>query len=165
MIKPNINIIFTLFFIALTLSCISQNILVIEKHRAGRNIKFYQNDRITVELKYDQTVLKGRLTTIGDSSFILNEKQEIYLNNIERVYIERFWPKLLEGVCFAAGIPYLAISTINGVINHDQPIVPKETLVISGSLIAAGLAMTPLLVHKIKIGKDHWRIMILDFTD
>jgi hypothetical protein len=43
--------------------------------------------------------------------------------------------------------------------------IPEETLVISGSMIVFGIALTPLTTRKYKIDKEKWRVLILDFTD
>jgi hypothetical protein len=59
----------------------------------------------------------------------------------------------------------VGINTLNGVINDDVPIVPEETLIISGSMIGFGIALTPLTTRRYKIDKEKWRVVILDFTD
>ncbi len=60
---------------------------------------------------------------------------------------------------------HILVSSINGLINNDSPVIPQESLIISGSLIAGGIALIPLTTRRYKTDNEKWRLKILDFTE
>ena len=143
----------------------SQNIFILEKPGTIKNYKYYQNNQIKIKTHSSDTIIKGTITYIRDSSIIIDYANEIYLNDMALIYKKRWGFSFLQTLFFAAGGPYLLISMLNGLINDDSPIIPKETLIISGSLIVAGIALTPLTTRRCKIDNKKWRVKILDFTE
>jgi len=161
-----VQILFSFIFILIfSYVAIGQNIFILERPGSIKNYKFRENDKIQIGLISRDTIIKGIINEINDSSLIVNYANEILLDDIKYLYRKRWGFTLLQGIFFMTGIPYLAISTFNGIINNDSPIVHSETLIISGSLIAAGIAITPLTSRKHKIDNKRWRVKILDFTD
>ncbi|MCD4663782.1 MAG: hypothetical protein K8R68_00840 [Bacteroidales bacterium] len=130
-----------------------------------KNYKYRENDYIRIKLESKDTIINGIINNISDSSLIINYANEIFLDDIAAVYKKRWGFTFLQGIFFMTGVPYLAISTLNGIINNDNPIVPPETLLISGSLIVAGIAISPLTSRKHIVDDKRWRVKILDFTD
>jgi len=154
-----------LLSVFISLSVESQNIFVLEKPGRIRNFKFYANDYIKIRTILTDTTIKGQISRVTDSSLIINLTNEIMVSDISKIYTDRWGYKLLQGVFLTSGLIYLSISTINGVINSDHPVVPKETLIISGSLVAAGILLSPLTKRVHKIDNKNWRVIILDFTN
>ncbi|MEZ5199555.1 MAG: hypothetical protein R2764_25215 [Bacteroidales bacterium] len=153
-----------LYFLVCTgINC--QNIFILEKPGTIKYFKYTVNDRIKLKTIGEKTLISGRISKISDSSIVVNSVLEIPLKDIDVIHREQFGFSLLQKVFLSAGIPYLAISMINGAINNDNPIVTEETLIISGSLITAGAALTPLVSRKFKIDNQKWRVKILDFSD
>ncbi|MCD4788567.1 MAG: hypothetical protein K8R37_01105 [Bacteroidales bacterium] len=155
----------TIFFALIFHFSFSQNIFLLEKPGTIKNYKYRENDHIRIKTISKDTIIAGIINKIGDSIIIINYANEISPDDISIIYRTRWGFALLQGIFFSAGVPYLAISTLNGVINNDSPIVSKETLIISGSLIATGIAITPLTTRKHKIDNTKWRVKILNFTD
>jgi hypothetical protein len=156
-------IIFYLFLAGLNLS--AQNIFVLERPGTIKNYKFYSGDKIKIRTISNDTVISGLISLIYDNSIIIDNKNEIMTGNIAAIYRNRWGYSFLQYLSLFAGIAYVSINTLNGLINSDTPIVPTETLIISGSMIAFGIALSPLTTRKYKIDNQKWRVLILDFTD
>jgi hypothetical protein len=160
---------FTVYILAIMLSlCIGvdgQNIFVVEKAGGGGIRMFRENDQIKVKTRSTNVKIGGRINMISDSSLIINFANEVMLNDIEAVYRTRWGFNLLQKICLASGILYLSLSTLNGVINNDSPIVPDETLKIGGGLLIGGVLLTPLTTRTHRIEQTKWKVKILDFTD
>lgn len=160
----------TFFFTAVALLFLDftaggQNIFVLEKVSSGRNMKFTNRDQIKVETAGNGMKFQGIITQVTDSSLVLNYGTEIMVRDIAKVYTSRWGFRLLQGVFLTAGILYVSLNTINGLVNGDDPVVPRETLAISGGLIAGGLLMIPLSTRIHDVEHEKWKIKILDFTD
>lgn len=155
---------FTLALLFLSINAAGQNIFVIEKAGRGGLFMYYTNDQISIKTVSDVKV-EGRINLITDSSLIINYGTEVYLNEIAKVYKKRPMINLLQKVCLASGILYISINTLNGLINNDSPIVPSETLKISGGLVLAGVLMSPLTTRVQTVDPTKWKVKILDFTD
>jgi hypothetical protein len=143
----------------------AQNIFVIERPGTIKNYKYYSGDKIKIKTLLNDTLISGIITQVKDSSMVINNSNEIMIGDIAVIYRKPWGFNFLQYLSLMAGISYLGISTINGLINMDEPIVPKETLIISGSIIAFGAVLTPLTTRKYKIDNEKWRTSILDFTD
>jgi hypothetical protein len=155
----------TLFvFISLPWILSGQNIFVLEKANKKRNIKYYAGSQISLETGIDKK-FSGRITQITDSSLIINNQNEIMITDISKIYRKRWGFGLLQRVSIIGGILYLSISSLNRVINNEDPVIPEETLIISGSMILFGILMTPLSKRSHSINTGQWRVIILDFSD
>ncbi len=154
-----------LILFALGFNLGAQNIFIVERPGTIKNYKFYSGDKIKLRTISNDTLISGTISIIYDSSIIIDDANEITIGNIAAIYRKPWGYNFLQYLTVLSGIAYLGISTINGLINSDNPIVPEETLIISGSMIAFGVALTPLTTRKYKIDKEKWRVVILDFTD
>jgi hypothetical protein len=143
----------------------TQNILILERPGTIKYFKYEVNDWIKLSTSKPDTTIHGFISLINDSSITIDRVNEVTLKNISTIIRKRWGFNFLQKLFITAGIPYLLISTINGVINNDEPVVPTETLIISGSLIAAAIVVTPLTSRKHKTDNKKWRVKILDFTD
>lgn len=143
----------------------AQNIFVLERPGTIKNFKYYQGDKIKIRTIAADTVISGLIYRVNDSSIIINKTEEIQTSDIGVMYKKRWGYGFLQYLSIFAGTAYLGINTLNGIINDDQPVIPHETLIISGSMIVFGVALTPLTTRKFKIDNEKWRIIILDFSD
>jgi hypothetical protein len=140
-----------------------QNILVVEKPGTVSNFKYYEGDKIRLRTIASDSIFSGIITMIGDRSIIIDKSDEISISDIKKIYRKRWGYSFLQYLSIFAGLSYVAINTLNGIINNDVPVVPQETLIISGSMVAFGIALTPLTTRKISTDKEKWRVIILDF--
>ncbi len=144
---------------------IAQNILILERPGNVKNYKYYQNDEIKLKAVSHNEIFSGVITKINDSSIVINHAKEVFLSEVSYMYRKRWGFSFLQKLSFIAGGSYFLVSSINGLINNDSPVIPQESLIISGSLIAGGIALIPLTTRRYKIDNEKWRLKILDFTD
>jgi hypothetical protein len=154
-----------LLLCSLEINLVAQNIFVVEQPGTTKNYKYYMGDEIKLKTISTGTIYSGTITDISDSSLIINHHYEIMINDITTIYRTKWGFRFLQYISLIGGMFYLGINTLNGVINSDDPIVPEETLIISGSMIGFGIVLTPLTTRRYKIDKEKWRVVILDFTD
>lgn len=152
-------------FLLMGLNLAGQNILIIERPGTIKNYKYFQGNEIKLRTISNDTVVSGALSLIQDSTVIINNNFELEIDNISTVYRKRWGFSFLQYLSIFGGLAYASINTINGLINNDSPVVPGETLIISGSMVAFGIVLTPLTTRKIKMDNGKWRILILDFDN
>lgn len=162
MLKPHAYII--LFLLVFCLKGGAQNIFVLEKSSSGKNMKMVAGDRIKLLTISTQMKVQGIISKITDSSLVINKANEVLFLDIAQVSTDRWGVRFLQSIFLASGLLYVSISALNGIVNNDDPLVAQETLVISGSLVAAALLLTPLTTRTHNIEKRKWKIKILDFT-
>ena len=159
----------TLATLAVIVFCMTeshgQNILVLEKAGSGRIHMFYAGNHLKLKAHSSSATVQGVITMISDSSLVINRSTEVLLHDIAVVYHTRWGFSLLQKLLLGSGILYLSLSALNGVIHHDSPVIPTETAMISGGLVAAGILVTPMVVKRHKITPTTWKLKILDFTD
>ena len=160
-----IKVLLVFLFLSLTGHLAAQDIFLLEKPGTINNKKYYAGDFIKLKPHSKDTIISGVINKINDSSIIINYNNEIYLSDIFIVYRSRWGFTTLKKIFLLTGFTYLGLSTLNGLINNDRPTVPEETLIISGSLIAAGFALIPLATKRHKIDNKKWRVKILRFDD
>ncbi|MEZ5083754.1 MAG: hypothetical protein R2750_09935 [Bacteroidales bacterium] len=149
--------------IGLGMSLQSQNIFVLEKP-GKRVIQYKPGQHIRIQVQSLDTLIKGKIWDISDSSIYIRD-YEVFLKNIAAVYRERWGFSLLQKLSILAGAGYLVLTVFNGAISREETIVSNEALIISGSLIVGGVALTPLIKRKHKVKDGNWKVKILDFTD
>ncbi len=152
-----------LFLAAFNLS--GQNALVVERPGTIKNYKYFQGNEIKLRTISTDTTISGTISLIEDSIIILNQSFGLKITDIKTVYKKRWGFGFLQNLSIFSGLAYVSINAINGLVNNDSPVVPHETLIISGSMIAFGIVLTPLTTRKFKIDNKKWRVIILDFSN
>lgn len=152
-------------FLLMGLNLAGQNILIIERPGTIKNFKYFQGSQIKLKTISTDTIISGVITLIEDDIIILNQDFSLKITDIKTVYKKRWGFSFLQYLGIFGGLAYVSINTINGLINNDSPVVPSETLIISGSMMAFGIILTPLTTRKIKTANGNWRIIILDFDN
>lgn len=139
----------------------SQNILLVEKANFRNNVKYFEGDEISFRTLSD-TLISGELTACFDSTIIIDGYLTFQLDEIEFIR-KRLWaPWFFSELFYKAGIPYFFITTINRAINHDQPVIREDHLIISASLVGAALIMHRLAYKKYRLTNGNWKIKILE---
>ncbi|OQX80805.1 MAG: hypothetical protein B6D61_01560 [Bacteroidetes bacterium 4484_249] len=159
------KIILSVIFIISFTVLFSQNIFLLERPGSIKNYKYYVNSPIRLKIISPDTLISGEISRINDTSIIVNFANEIALKNISCIYTKRWGVSFLQKIFLFTGIPYLALSVVNGAINNDNTVVSKNTFIISGCLIGAGIALMPLTKRKHKIDNKKWRLKILNFEN
>ncbi|MFP4469436.1 MAG: hypothetical protein ACLFPE_02060 [Bacteroidales bacterium] len=142
----------------------AQQYLVLEKAGTTRNFKYQTRNTIMLQLKNSDSWIAGDITEIRDSAIIIDHFIEIDLHNIAVVRRSSGFLKALSNLFFLrGGAAYLLIAGTNRTINHEYPVVDTSTMIVSGSLMAAGLLIKPLIRRDFLLG-EKWRLKILDFS-
>lgn len=143
----------------------AQQYFVIENFSTLKNFKYQVNNNITVQTRAGGFILTGKITLITDSSIFLDHFTELKIKNIQAVVKTRKFLKKMSGLYFIrGGLAYLGIVGINSAINHEYPIIDKQTAMISGTMVATGFALKPFIRRKMDTDKG-WHIKILDFNN
>lgn len=128
----------------------------------GRRIRFYVGDLIALKVNKKDTLYKGRIELIEDSS-IWVDNIEVKINTISKIYDARGrrWAGFISSILFRGGIGFLLIDVVNRTINSENPIFHPTTLLVSGSAIGAGLILVPFKEKKYRINNKN-TVKIID---
>lgn len=141
---------------------VCQKTFMVEKSGTTRHIFFHQGDPFKIRAAIPDTLLKGTLWGIGDSSVWVYgwRPVEIRIGDIQAVY-KKFPVANYFGKMFSiAGITIFSIIGFNHLINNEQFFTP-EMFIIAGSLGAMGGIAFSLSQKKYRIGA-RWKIKILE---
>lgn len=159
-----IVVIFVLVFFFLPFLSRSQsNILLLEKQGRFKNIKYRLGDEISLRVQPGNRKLSGQIHYINDSSILVDFIHEVNIEDVTWVYSKRFFFNLMSPILLIAGGGYFILDGLNRAINHEYPVITKNTLLVSGSLIGVGLVFRPLGTKRHKIGGP-WRLTVLDMS-
>lgn len=131
----------------------AERFLVLEKRGKVKRIRYYIGSEIQFKLKNDPTIYSPIIEDVRESSLIVFDT-EIPLSEIEYVILNPRRPliKLLSRFFIIGGLGYFLIDLANNSFSTT-----KESVLISSSFAAAGLALKPLLVRrKLKLNKNRY---------
>lgn len=155
---------FPFLIIILLLACFkanSQDIVLLEKPGTVKNFKFYKGSIIKVSMMEGDSIIEGEITGIQDSGFILNNQLYLRPHDIHELYKPRKFFSFTRSLFLTAGISYFALDITNRTLNTDKPFIHEETLIISSSLILAGIGSELMKYRVCRIDNFRWRIRIL----
>jgi len=156
------TLILSLIILMSCLTLDAQNILLLEHNRKFKNHKFYRGDDIHLRVRTDTTDvhIRGEINAIYDSLLVVNYTNIVMLKDIEVVYRDRMWARIVSYSAIVAGGGYLVLDSFNRAINNEAPVVDDQTLVTSGIIIGAGLLLIPFKEYRHRVGKK-WDLKIL----
>lgn len=143
---------------------IAQNILILERPGTIKNHKYYLNDEIRLKTISTDTIYYGKITAVNDSSIVVSYANEIFLNDIAKIYTFQWGFDFLRKLGFSAGALFLAVSLTNGALNGFDSNGGTQMVVGSLGIMAFSAALIPLKWRGHKIDNIKWRVKILDFT-
>jgi len=149
----------------LNLTCFTagaQQYLVLQKKGTVKNFKYQVSSEITVQVERGELIYSGRITKINDSSFVLDNLNEIYLKEINKVLRKRRFIRVLSKVLLYGGVGYVGLEGVNGLINDYSPVISQNTLIIGGSMVATSFALRPFYTRRFDC-REKWVLKILDF--
>ena len=141
MVKIGVKYYLTLLILVASLCAGAQQYVVLQKSGAIKNYKYQVGDDITVKVKRGDFVFSGAISQINDSSFVLNSVNEIFISEIKNVYRSRVFVRVLSKALIIAGVGYVALEGVNGVINNYSPIISKQTLLAGAILSGSGFVL------------------------
>jgi hypothetical protein len=156
------KMILTLFAI-LGLTCGSvwaqKNVLVVEKSGNVRSFKYFEGDKIEVHTT-DSLELKGMITAIKDSSFVLDFYTEVSLSKVKTVLRTRWAISIISKVLMIGGAGLVIIEAVNGAISSNGS-MNENSLYIGAATAAAGALLIPWQKARFDILSAEWKIKIL----
>ncbi len=155
-----ILLVFTAMFAVPSAS--AQQYLIVQKSESIKTFKYRTGDQIMFSLTGTEKVFSGELTYIGDSTFAVDDKFEIHLKAVSTIYRTRYFIRLLSKILLTAGVIYIGVETVNGVINNDSPMISKSTAIASSAMVGAGIGIGLLKTAKLRIG-EKYKLKILNF--
>jgi hypothetical protein len=136
----------------------SRNVMVLENLAKGKNFKYFEGDKIEVETT-DSVTVKGMITAIKDSTFVLDFYSEISIHKIKTVYRTRALISILSKVMMIGGAGLVILEAVNGAISSSSM---NENLLYTGvGITAAGALMIPFQKAKYPIGPGQSKLKIL----
>ena len=128
--------------------CFGQKLLV---HESWHREAIYKvGDEISIWIKNNESMFTATITGFQDSLIVFHD-DTVHVSQITHVFVDKKirrwyfmkykWEKLF--LYLGIGYPLLEL------VNHGS--VDKETLIIGGSMVVAGLLARKLISHRIKI--------------
>lgn len=122
--------------------------LMLQKQNKNKNVYYKVGDKISFRLNESRIKTTGEILELQDSVVVF-KGFEVGIAEISSIYIDektRWWLRFkIEQLCLIAGGGYLLLDIIN---NGD---LSENTLIISGTMIAAGIIAKVLIGNRVKI--------------
>ena len=139
-----------------------QKTMMVEKIGTSRKYYYHIGDYLKLRVSAQDTILKGKLWEIQDSSIAVSELRpfDVRLCSIGSVYKQFAFPKKLGTYLgfFSAGL--FVIIVANHLINKEQVFTP-DLFIISGSVLGGSLISFSLSQKRCKIG-HRWKVKVLN---
>jgi len=151
-----------LLLLMISLCAGAQQYVVLQKKGTVKNYKYQVGNDITLMVKRGDLVFSGEISQINDSSFVLNSLNEIFLEEIKYVYRQRRFVRVLSKVLLYAGVGYVALEGVNGVINNYSPVISQNTIIAGAVMVGTSFALRPFYTRSFSI-PEKFVLKILDF--
>jgi hypothetical protein len=140
----------------------AQKTLMVEKIGTSRKYFYHTGDYLKLRVSAKDTLLKGKLWSIGDTLIAVAELRpmDVRIAEIGSVYKQFRFPKKFGRYLIIGSGVFFGIITINHLINNEQ-VFTMDMLILSGSLMGAGLISISLGEKRCNTSK-RWRVKILD---
>jgi len=140
----------------------SQNVLILENLTVGKSYKFYTGDKIILKTANGSGNISGKITDILDSSIVVSNYYVFNLHEISVIYKERLGVEIISTSLMAFGGLFFGLDVVNNIINDDHPTVRTDVALISTGVAACGGVLQIFAKRKCVIGKNQWRLKIID---
>ncbi len=125
-----------------------QTLLMLQKRNKNKNVYYKKGEEISFRVNDTKAKVTGEIVAIQDSVIVF-KGFEVRVSEISSLYIDektRWWLRYkIEQLSLITGGGYLLLDIINtGELNN-------KTLIVSGTLIGAGLIARVLIGNRIKI--------------
>lgn len=156
-----IRMLLTFLFCALIsdMALCQNRLLMLQKRNKNKNVYYKPGEEISFRLNESKRKISGEILDLKDSVIVFHGF-EVRVGEISSLYIDektKWWLRYkIEQIGLIAGTGYLALELIN------SGEIDRETVVISGTLIGAGIVGKLLIGNRIKIkGRTKLRILRL----
>jgi len=134
-----------------------QTLLMLQKRNKNKNVYYKKGEGVSFRVNDTKAKVTGEIVAIQDSVIVF-KGFEVRVSEISSLYIDektRWWLRYkIEQLSLITGGGYLLLDIINtGELNN-------KTLIVSGTLIGAGLIARVLIGNRIKVrGRTKLRIL------
>lgn len=150
---------FILALVLTTPSLAQKNVMVLENPGNKKSFKYYEGDKIEFRTT-DSLLVKGLISSIKDTTFILDFYTEMSVRKVMEVQRNRWGVNILSKLLMVGGVGLIALETINGAVSSSGNI-NINTLYIGAGAAGAGALLIPLQKSHHRIGPDQWKLKIL----
>ena len=157
-----IRIISLLFFLVTTTCALSQHTRLMFMKNKNKVVYYESGNELTFTINGHREKIKDQIKSfIGDSIIVFNQ-HSIDVREIDGVYLDKknkvwyFFKYKWSKLFLFAGTGYLLLD----VINRGE--LDEQTLLISGSLITAGILAKLLISKRLKVRKGGKKLRILN---
>jgi len=155
----NILIIALLSLFTLVPAMAQKNVMVLENLGNKKSFKYYEGDKIEIKTS-DSITLKGLISSIKDSVFVLDFYTEISVRKVIEVQRPRWAVNILSKVLMLGGAAMVILESVNSAVSSSGN-MNMNYLYISAGAVGAGALMIPLQNSPHGIAADNWQLMIL----
>jgi hypothetical protein len=156
------NTIILIVIFLVTASGLAQKTLMVEKVGSSRRFFYHTGDYMKLRVSIKDTLLKGKLWTIGDSVISVQELRpfDVRLGDIGSVYKQFSFPRKIAKYMAWGSAGIFAIITIDHLLYHEQ-VFTQDMFIIAGSLLSVSLISFSLKEKRCNTGKG-WKVKVLD---
>ncbi len=146
-----------------SLVSIAQKTLLIEKIGTSSKYFYHLNDKIKIRAANPDTLMKGILWGIEDSSLSVATMRPytIPFRNITLVYKQFAFPRKLGKMLAISGAVFFGVISFNHLINNE-PVFSRDVFIVSGICFGGSIISFSLSERRCRIG-DRWKLKVLDF--
>lgn len=140
----------------------AQKTLVVEKIGTSTRYAFHLGDKVKIQTKQKNLIVKSFLANITDTSLTIGNHTTVPLSDISAVYKHFHFQTYMTHALFLIGAGYFILDSFNNLINKEQVFVP-QTMIISAAFIGLSAAIIPLGQKKCRIG-IRWKVKVMDIN-
>lgn len=151
--------------LGLGLNADAQKILLLEKTKKFKRIRYFEGDPIAFRVDNDKYAITGRLDMILDNGVVVDG--ELYrfesitmVLNFKKYAVFR---ALSKSALYA--IPPMLLFTVlhRGLNSGEKLLIDRNSLQVMGVMAAIGVVLWPFKARKYRLGKK-WQLRTLDIT-
>ena len=156
------KILILIVFYFVTGFAFAQRTLLVEKLGTSRRYFYHTGDYLKLRVSKQDTLLKGKLWYIHDSSISVAELRpfDVRLGDIGSVYKRFAFPRKFGKIVGYGSAGIFVIIAINHLVNNEQVFTP-DMFIISGAMLGASLISLSLSEKRCRTDKG-WKIKVLD---
>lgn len=136
----------------------AQIYLVVDKPHQGKKYRIYQNDVILLKLKEERKYRSLRVEAFIDSALYVKQGL-IYLEDIDRIKIERLFFKKVNNIALIASLGYSGMEIINRGVVGTFPFIAPQVFIASSIIFGVYIVTVPFKQKVYKQSKYRYRVL------
>lgn len=155
----NILIIALLSLCTLVPTMAQKNVMVLENPGNKKSYKYYEGDKIELKTS-DSITVKGLISSIKDTVFVLDFYTEIAVSKVMEVQRPRWAVNILSKILMLGGAAMVILESVNSAVSSSGN-MNMNYLYIGAGAVGAGALLIPLQKSHHTIAPDKWKLKIL----